>query len=240
MAGTYQVPFASGITDLGRHDPFDLEGGEGPIVDDQAQAADAQAILALQVVTYNAAGRVIPWPGTADFAYGSISYTAQPTAADTITVNGVVITYVAGTPAANQVQIGADLATTLASTAALINAAPDTYLVTANVSGGNTLNLTAVSEGTAGNTIALADSSTNTTVSGATLTDVTGAETVPGANPVGVAMFAVPATTPGGKLTIRVQGIFNHEVLVWPAGITTLAQRKMAFANTGLGIRQLL
>lgn len=239
MAATYPDQLAAGRDDLGRFDPFELMG-PGPIRDDRAQVADAQAIEQFQVLTYNSAGRLIPWLGTSEFAKGTITFTAQPTAADTITINGQAITFVDDdTPAANEVNIEDTLAETLAATAALINAAPATFAVWASVSG-NVLTLTALVQGTGGNTIALADSSTNTTVSGATLDDVLATTASPPGKPVAVAMQPIAAATPGAYCPIRVMGTFNHEKLVWPAGVGTLAQRRLAFAGTPLSVIQLL
>lgn len=41
------------------------------------------------------------------------------------------------------------------------------------------------------------------------------------------------------SLPYYVSGFFNHEALVWPAGITTLAQRKALFAGTEIQIGSL-
>lgn len=45
---------------------------------------------------------------------------------------------------------------------------------------------------------------------------------------------------PNASGPIRVGGIFNHQALIWPVGVTTLAARKAAFDGTMIGVRQLL
>lgn len=240
MAASYPGLLAAGITDLGRFDQFDLFAGESKIVTDQAQAPDGVAIAQFQVLQLNANGRMTPWLGTDVYAYGTITFTANPTAADTVTINGQAITFVNDTtPAANEVNIEATLAATLASLAALINADPTTFAVHASVVG-NVVTLTALAAGTGGNAIALADSSTNTAVSGSTLTDVLATEEAPSANAVAIAAQAVPAATPGAAFPVFTGGVFNHEALVWPGGVAGLAQRKAAFMGTPIGVRQLL
>lgn len=241
MAATYPDLLAKGVGSLGRFDPFDLMAGEGPIVDDQGQAADGVAILQFQVLTRDANGRLIPLVTTGDYATGSYVVGAQPTAADTITVNGVVLTFRAAPTLADEIAIGATAAETAANIAARINLEPERFHMTATASG-TTVNLVSEEIGTAGNALTIAEGVTGAgfTVSGATLTGANAAEDVPSGNAVGVAMQPVPAATPGAYLPIRTAGIFNHEVLVWPAGLVTLEERKRAFDGTPMGVRQLL
>lgn len=241
MVATYPNLLAGGITDLGRFDPFDLFAGESKIVTDQCQAPDGVAILQFQVCAIDANGRMAPFVATTDYATGALLFTggAQPTAADTFTVNGHAVTFRASGAVANEVNIGATLADTIANIVALINAAPTTYLVHADGAAAQ-VNFTAITEGSGGNAIALAESGSNTTVSGATLTDVAADNVDIGQQVVAIAAQAVAAATPGNWFPAFVGGIFNHEALVWPAGIATLAQRKAVMAGTMLGVRQLL
>ena len=104
-------------------------------------------------------------------ALGNAIFSANPTAADTLTINGTVITFVAGTPVGSQVQIGATLAITLASLLTFLSASVDAQLVKMTYSVvGSTLYVVSVLTGTAGNAYTLAKVSTAITVSGATLT----------------------------------------------------------------------
>lgn len=243
MVATYPNLLAAGVTDLGRFDQFDLYAGESDIVTSQGQAADGQAIEQFAVLTYDEDGRLIPWAATGYYATGTITFTGVPAANDTLTIDGNVITFVDGAAGADQVQrnVGGDTATSIAQAVkALVNADPGTYGVTLSGAAG-VLTVTAIVEGTDGNAITLAESASNTTVSGGTLTggsDTAGS--IPAGTAIAIAAQAVEAATPGAWLPIFTGGVFNHEALVWPAGVATLAQRMMGFAGTNIGVRQLL
>lgn len=242
MAGSYPNLLASGIDDLSRFDQFDLFAGSGPRNTTQMQAADAQAIQQFEVLTLNAAGRLVPLGTSGDYATGTITVGGQPSAADTVTVNGHAITFItSGDPTSVQVLVGADTTETAQSLKDVINADPDTYGVTAS-GAANVLTLTANSVGTAGNSIALAEGVTSAsfTISGSTLSGANAAEDVPSGNAVAIAAQPVDAATPGGWVPIFISGGFNHEALVWPAGMGTLAQRKLVFAGTPIYVQQLL
>jgi hypothetical protein len=241
MAATYPDLLASGVTDLGRFDPFDLMAGEGPIVDDQGQAADGVAWLQFQVLMRNADGRLVPLTTAGDYAVGSYVVGGQPAAADVITINGVVLTFRVAPTLADEIEIGATATITAANIAARINEEVERFGVSAT-SAGTTVSLVAEDIGTAGNAITITETVTDAgfTVSGATLTGANAAEDVPSGDAVAVAMQPVAAATPGAWGPVRVGGIFNHEALVWPVGLATLEQRKRAFDGTMLGCRQLL
>lgn len=113
-------------------------------------------------------------------ATGTAAFSGNPTASDTLTLNGTAITFVSGTPTGNQVQIGATLADTLTSLLAFLHASADAQLVKFNSSVvSSTLYLKAATAGAGGDALTLAKSSTAITLSGATLaggsaTDVSG------------------------------------------------------------------
>jgi hypothetical protein len=103
-----------------------------------------------------------------DHASGTLTFTAQPDPADTVTINGQAITFVAGSPAANEVQIGANTTVTAQGLAALINAAPQTFRM-ASTGAAAVLTLTAIASGTGGNALTLAISGTYPAISAGTL-----------------------------------------------------------------------
>jgi hypothetical protein len=104
-------------------------------------------------------------------ATGSITLTTNPTASDTVVVNGVTFTFVSAVTAANHILIGSTAADTRAtlltalqgSSNPLVNAAVYTSLSTAGVT------VTYKSSGIAGNAFTLAKTGSAVTVSGATL-----------------------------------------------------------------------
>ena len=121
-------------------------------------------------------------------ATGDITFTANPSASHTITINGVVWTFVASGATGTQTNIGANLAATLTQLATDLNASvnasitPVTY---ANV-GGTKLGFTHDTLGAVGNTFTIASGNANGVASGATLsgggythTFVSGAASLP-------------------------------------------------------------
>ena len=110
-------------------------------------------------------------------AIGNAVFSGQPTASDTLTIGGTAVTFVSGTPTGNQVKIGTDLPTTLASLATLLNGSADTNLVKASYSVvGSTLYIVYKTTGVGGNSFTLAKSSTAISVSGATLAGGSGTD----------------------------------------------------------------
>ena len=102
-------------------------------------------------------------------ASGTITFAVNPSASDTITLNGDAWTFVSSVSGANQTQIGATLAATLAALAAQLNASGDAELVVASYAASATiLGITYNTGGLAGNSYTLAASAA--TPSGGTLT----------------------------------------------------------------------
>jgi hypothetical protein len=104
-------------------------------------------------------------------ATGDITFTANPSATHTITINGVVWTFVASGATGTQTNIGANLNATLTQLATDLNASvnasitPVTY---ANV-GGTKLGFTHDTLGAVGNAFTIASGNANGVASGATL-----------------------------------------------------------------------
>lgn len=108
-------------------------------------------------------------------ATGDYTFSGQPADTSVLTVNGVAITFVAGTPGANQVKIGATLADTIAAAVTHLNASANTSIDDATYSAdiaGTKILITHDTIGTAGNSFTIVAGSspaTNATASGATL-----------------------------------------------------------------------
>ena len=106
-------------------------------------------------------------------ATGSIVFSGIPVAAETVTVNGVVFTFVAGASSGNNVHIEASAAAQAATLAARLNASTDYRVNVATYDGTTTPGTVAIQfdkAGAGGNGFTLAEAATNTTVSGANLT----------------------------------------------------------------------
>lgn len=121
-------------------------------------------------------------------ATGDITFTANPSASHTITINGVVWTFVASGATGTQTNIGANLNATLTQLATDLNASvnasitPSAYANT----GGTKLTVTYKIVGGAGNAFTIASGNANGVASGATLsgggythTFVSGAASLP-------------------------------------------------------------
>jgi hypothetical protein len=97
-------------------------------------------------------------------ASGALTATANPAAADTVTINGTVITFVAGTPSGSQVQLGATAPETLQNLINFINrggnAGALAGIVTAVRTAPLVVTIYATLPGTAGNAITTVESST--------------------------------------------------------------------------------
>lgn len=103
-------------------------------------------------------------------ASGSITFTVNPSAGDTITINGVSIGFVSGAAGANEIQIQADLDATLDEAVSVLNGSADTDIDDATYSHAALTDILVITHdtlGPAGNGFTLA--ATAASVSGATL-----------------------------------------------------------------------
>ncbi len=109
-------------------------------------------------------------------ATGSYLFSAQPVNNSILTVNGQAITFVTGTPIANQVKIGTTLSDTIANAVIALNASVVAGVAAATYSAdlaGTTILIVHDTIGVAGNAFTIVAGSapaTNATASGATLT----------------------------------------------------------------------
>lgn len=107
-------------------------------------------------------------------ASGTVTFSANPSANDTLSINSVQVKFVSGTPDEGEIKIGTDLAATIAS---LLDVDFGDEVALTKTDDGE-ITVKATSKGTSGNSIALAKSSTAITLSGATLSGGVAANTV--------------------------------------------------------------
>jgi hypothetical protein len=125
--------------------------------------------------------------GTGVEASGMITFTANPSPGDTVTINGVSIEFVASSPTGNQVLIGGtDLLTATNLNTFLVNSTVPNLLALSYSVSSLVVTATYNQVGTGGNAITLAKSSTAITLSGSTLSG--------GSNPSSVGYMSSPAT----------------------------------------------
>jgi hypothetical protein len=133
-------------------------------------------------------------------AIGDILFGANPSPADTITLNGVTITFVSTVTTTHQVEIQGNLAATLTQLVSVLNGLPGANLIVASYNVDAThLNITYKTPGTAGNAYTLAASVA--TPSGATLTGGSG---VAGVQATGSYLFS-GNPTPGQTIVLNGQ-----------------------------------
>jgi hypothetical protein len=102
-------------------------------------------------------------------ASGTITFSGQPSADDTITVGATTFTYKAAPTTSVQVKIGSTVADTIKNTVDKIRAHPTSGPLVEVSYTATVITIKAEAEGTAGNSIALQKSATNLAVSGANL-----------------------------------------------------------------------
>lgn len=108
---------------------------------------------------------------------GHVVFSGQPTATDTLVIDGTSIEFVSGTPSGSQVQIGAGLGTTLANLLTFLAASTDVNLVKMTYTVvGSTLYITSKLTGTTGDAYTLTASCSVATLSGSTLAGGTGTD----------------------------------------------------------------
>lgn len=146
-----------------------------------SQAANLNAVAALIQTALSGAATCV-WngfefviksatTGAGVEAHGTMTLSGQPSASDTFTVNGTVVTFVASSPTGNQVLIGASQQQSAANLWAFlmnstnVNIIKATYTLNASV-----VTATYFEVGTVGNSFTLAKSGTNLAVSGANMT----------------------------------------------------------------------
>ena len=179
--------------------------------------------------TDTAASVVIPGSG-ATSATGTITFSVNPVAASTITLQGTVWTFVASITGASQILIGATLAATLSAAVATLNASSDTntakmtYAASATV-----ITATAVLSGTAGNAYTLAASV------------ATAAATLSGgvAGTTGITLTAKYTGSLGNSLKVtfaKGQAANSYNMIVSCTGLPTEIYNSVASNLTGLPV----
>lgn len=105
-------------------------------------------------------------------ATNTLTFSGNLSNSDTLTLQGVAITFVTGTPAGSQVKIGSTQAVTMANLITFINGGGSSANIagvcTAAQTSANVIKLTAIPPGIVGNTITLTKSAANLALGGAT------------------------------------------------------------------------
>lgn len=143
----------------------------------------------------NIAVRVLELGTAGTKAAGTITFAANPVAADTLTIDGTAITFVAATPGAGEVLIGATKAITAANLLAFLIASIDANITLMDyVLSGDIIYVNAKAAGTGGNAYTLATTSAGLTLSGATLSGGGTSITAGGVADLNTFLLKYPAT----------------------------------------------
>jgi len=229
----YPALLAAGVTVEGTFDPFELFAGDVDPVSDSG-VAGATAILQFQVIARDEDGLIVPWSDAAGAAAVVGTFSGVGTANDTITIDGVVFTLVAAAANAHQVTIGGTATATATNFQAAVNADPDgTHVVATRAAA--VVTLTALEPGVGGNSIAVSESGTGFSFA-AGATALAGGSDQTESRAIGIAAQPAPI---GGNVPFFIAGGFNADVVVFPATITTLAQKKAVFDRTGIQVNKL-
>lgn len=232
---------ASGLSTLDFPPQLDLYAGDAPVFTDRGTAGADLVIY--QAVGRNAALAIVPHDPTAvssvavAHATGTVTFSANPAANDTVTIGGVAITFKASGATGSQVNIGADITATALALANFINGEIETLGVYASAALGVTT-ITAEAAGTGGNSITLAKSGTNIAVSGSTLAGGTNTSmSSPEARLIG---FTCQACASGDSVPFYAGGFFNHLRMIWHISLDTLLKRQAVCDGKTLKVGQLL
>lgn len=130
-----------------------------------------QIIVSAYVPGTSAAGTFnIESVEVAECATGTITFGSNPSDSDTITVNGLLITFVSGTPTGNQVKIQSTAALTAAALQAFLTASSSSDLTPASYSvSTDVVTVTFITPGPGGDSFTLTKSSSAISLSGSTL-----------------------------------------------------------------------
>lgn len=215
---------------LGAYEPDNLFAAnqELPAVADVLEIAASQDLKRGSLV--NVSGAQIASTTDGVKASGTITFAANPSANDTVTVDTTTLKFVSATPGDNEVLIGDDVAATIDNVIAALPAS-----VTGTKAEG-VLTITAAKDGTAGNDIALARSGSNITVSGAKLSG--GVDEV-----VDTDVYAVLAedcdTTEGAKeAAVYLTGEFNIDAVKVNENVDDMAAVKIAARKVGIFLKK--
>ena len=253
---------AGGVDTIGTFTPIQLWAGEPNGQTTQGTLAAGQKVgqknsrgetFKFPVVAL-VGGLLVAWNPLADgdvpsaWATGTVTFSvAVPTAGETVTIAGDVITFraLADVDAPGEVAIGATLAETAANLATYINANRNSFANFPLNATSNAGVVTIKAAGTAGNGVTLTEAGANIAVSGATLTGGTDSDAEAGGArvPYGILPHALDTTATGYNAAVDtpvfISGHPAFDALDLPVG-TTYQEIKAAFAGTMINVQKLL
>lgn len=239
------MPFLNTLTSYdgsrGAYVPSNLLAGEGDLRTNRAKARAGQHLAQHTVIAQDTDGKLVAWDNQTR-ATGTLTFGSAGNATDTIVINGHTITQVASGATGAQINIGADATATALNLKNYLNQASVQALTGVSAtSAAGVVTLTALVGGTAGNSITTTETGSTVTASGGTLSG--GASTLPTTSvgkAIGITAEPIAAVDEDVDCPYYSSGVFNHEALVWPAAVSTLAARRAAVNGTPIEVATLL
>ncbi|CAB4162548.1 hypothetical protein UFOVP786_69 [uncultured Caudovirales phage] len=244
MTTVLDSDLAFGDTSAGSFSPsqFTLNG---PVVTASVVVLTGEDLAKYQAIGINAAGKAVAWSPTATaqtgdtYANGTLTFGGQPTANDTVTLNGTAITFKASGATGAQVNIGATA--TLTATNLLTYITTNTVALGINAAqAGTVLTVEANAAGAVGNAITLAKSGTYPSLSDAHLTGGGDDTTVlaPEARLAGFMAQAVDADGADVEGPYFRSGTFNYDLIDWNSAVASLAAAQAYCSGSPLFVDQ--
>lgn len=217
----------------------------GPFQTASITVASGEDLAKWQAIGINADGKAVAWNPLATattgdtFARGVLTFGGQPSADDTLTINGHAITFKASGATGAQVNIGGTATLTAANVAVYLNSNTETVGLSAQQNG-TRLSLEANTAGAAGNAITLAKSGTYPSLSGSTLTGGYDDTTVPAPESklAGFMAQAVDASAADVEGPYYRSGTFNYNEIEWNSAVASLAEAQVYCTGTPLFVAE--
>lgn len=240
MSGTFPNTLAGFNGSRGAYVPGNLLAGEADLITNRAEAKAGMHMARHTVIAQDADGNLVPYdPATR--ATGTLTFGSAGNATDTIVINGHTITQVASGATGAQINIGATATETATNLKNYLNQASVQALTGVYAtSAAGVVTLVALVGGTAGNSITTTETGSSVTASGGTLSGGAATLTTTYGKAIGITVEPVGDADAAVDCPYYSGGVFNHEALVWPAAVSTLAARRAVFNGTNIEVASLL
>jgi len=231
---TYPANLVMGFTNEGTFDPAELFAGEADIITDRG-VCGATTVVQLAIIARDEDGLIVAWDPLNGAANKAGTFSGVGTAGDTITINGTAFTASATPAVATDFLIGGTATATATNFAAVANLPANMDLTHCRVTrSGAVVTVYSLERGYGGNNIAISESGTGFSFAGGA-TALSGGTDEGESKAIGI---AAQGATVGEGIPFFTGGVFNRNILVWPASVNTKALQQAAFDRTNIQISE--